>query len=367
MNLKKELKNLTSKLIEFKTTASNQEEFLKAFDYIEDYFKGEPCEINKYKKEDILSTVLASKSVKKPSKTKIILNGHIDVVSGRKEQFQPKLKNGKLFGRGALDMKGAVAAFLVAFKKYISENKAPSPIAVMIPGDEETGGQCGTRYLLNDIGWESEFAVIGEGRPEFALVTKEKGVVWLKLKTKGEASHSSRPWEGDNALKLLLDDLEILREMLPELESSSWETSLNIASISTPNNTINKIPSRASALVDIRFTKDFASTPKGMIRKIKQKLQNSKLEVKERGSLFQTSPDNPYLKQFRKVVADNLGKDPDFSYNPGASDARFFAENNLPAVVCGPTGDGIHADKEWVDLEFLVIYTKIIYQYLQSF
>lgn len=367
MNLEKELKNLTSRLIEFKTTASNRSEFLEAFGFIEDYFEDSPCKIKGYKQNGVQSAVLSTESVDGPDSVELLLNGHIDVVPGEKNQFTPNLKEGELFGRGALDMKGAVAAFLVAFKKYLNKNKNPARIAVMVPGDEETGGRNGTNYLLNDIGWRPDFALVGEGRPEFALVTKEKGVVWLKLKTVGETSHSSRPWEGNNALKLLLDDLELLREMLPELESAAWETSLNIASIATPNDTTNKIPSRASALVDIRFTKNFAKTPEGVIRRIEQKLQNSNLEVEEKGPLFQTSRDNPYLQQFRDVVEDNLDEAPNFSYNPGASDARFFAKEDIPAVVCGPTGGGIHADTEWVDFEFLTAYTKIIYQFLQKF
>ena len=132
----------------------------------------------------------------RPKKFKIILNAHLDVVSGREEQYKPYEKDGKLFGRGAIDMKGAAAVEILVFKEVAK--RVSYPLALQLVTDEEIGGFCGTKYQI-EKGVRADFVIAGEPT-DFGVNNKAKGIIWLKIKTKGKSAHGAYPWRGKNAL-----------------------------------------------------------------------------------------------------------------------------------------------------------------------
>jgi len=132
----------------------------------------------------------------RPNNFKIILNAHLDVVSGRKEQYKPYEKDGKLFGRGAIDMKGAAAVEILVFKEIAK--KVSYPLALQLVTDEEIGGFCGTKYQI-EKGVRADFVIAGEPT-DFGVNNKAKGIIWLKIKTKGKAAHGAYPWRGKKCL-----------------------------------------------------------------------------------------------------------------------------------------------------------------------
>ena len=210
MKTDQELIKITEDLIRFKTTKDKPEELKKCINYVKDFFSDCDVIIKEFMKNGKPSLFISYTETKKP---KLLLNGHIDVVEADEEQFTPEVKEDKLFGRGSIDMKGGVAASMLLMKEFSKKEKKPD-MALMIVGDEEIGGMDGTNYLVEN-GYGGEFCIAAEpSHPKnveaLTICAKEKGVLWIKIKTKGKACHGSRPWLGENAIdKIIFAYLEI--------------------------------------------------------------------------------------------------------------------------------------------------------------
>ena len=184
---------LTKSLISIPSTRNNK----KALNDVLDLALKEVKDftIERFEKEGYPSALIYPQKTR-PNNFKIILNAHLDVVSGREEQYKPYEKDGKLFGRGAVDMKGAAAVEILVFKEVAK--KVSYPLALQLVTDEEIGGFCGTKYQI-EKGVRADFVIAGEPT-DFGVNNKAKGIIWLKIKTKGKAAHGAYPWRGKNAL-----------------------------------------------------------------------------------------------------------------------------------------------------------------------
>lgn len=153
---------------------------------------------------------------KKKIKQRVLLTPHLDVVPAEESAFKPKIKNGKLHGRGACDTKGSVAAFFQAFYNLAKNGPLPNETEIIFIGlvDEEFG-QAGSRKLAK-VGPKADLAIAGEPT-ELKVVTAHKGNIWLQLETKGKAAHGATPHHGKNAIHLMNPILKILFEEYPKL------------------------------------------------------------------------------------------------------------------------------------------------------
>ncbi len=153
---------------------------------------------------------------KKRIKQRVLLTPHLDVVPAEEGAFKPKIKNGKLHGRGACDTKGSVAAFFQAFYNLAKNGPLPNETEIIFIGlvDEEFG-QAGSRKLAK-VGPKADLAIAGEPT-ELKVVTAHKGNIWLQLETKGKAAHGATPHHGKNAIHLMNPILKILFEEYPKL------------------------------------------------------------------------------------------------------------------------------------------------------
>ena len=142
--MKKEILELTKKLIQIESIRSKPERLKEVVDVAADYFKDTKMIIKKYVSNDKPSVMILTKETKHP---KLILNGHLDVIEAEKDQFKPKIEGDKLIARGAGDMKGACATMMVIMKKLYQQNPKLS-FALMLTTDEEIGGFDGVKYLL---------------------------------------------------------------------------------------------------------------------------------------------------------------------------------------------------------------------------
>jgi succinyl-diaminopimelate desuccinylase len=141
---KDELVRVTQDLIRFKTTKDNLGEMRRCITYIKNYYKGIPVIIEEHVSNGKPSLFITLRKTKKPA---FLMNGHIDVIEADEEQFSPFVRDGKLFGRGAVDMKAGVAACMLALKKA-AQSKKKQDIGLMIVSDEEVSGEDGTGYLV---------------------------------------------------------------------------------------------------------------------------------------------------------------------------------------------------------------------------
>src|SRR3989338_4868296 len=197
----KQILDLSKKLISIPSIKENPRKLIEILELTKKELKG--FNISSYSKEGIPS-LLISNSEQKLKKFKIILNAHLDVVPAKENQFSPQEKDGKLYGRGAYDMKAAAAVEILVFKELAK--KLNYPIALQLVTDEEIGGNNGTKYQIGR-GVKCDFVIAGEPT-NFGISTKAKGIVWGKIKVKGVAAHGAYVWRGENALwkaKKILD------------------------------------------------------------------------------------------------------------------------------------------------------------------
>jgi succinyl-diaminopimelate desuccinylase len=349
-DVKKEVTALAKQLIEFKSTKENPAELKKCLNFCANYlerygkvkkfeFKGKPSLVATYGK----------------TSPDIFLVGHLDVVEAPNKQFEPKVKGNKLFGRGAIDMKGGDAIAMVLFKELAK--RKPS-LGVVLSTDEEIGGVNGVGELVKK--YNSKFAIAIEPSltKDLSIVVKHKGILWLKLKAKGKAAHGSMPWLGINAIDKLIIAYEQIRDKFHEIVPNTWNPTISLGQISG-GEAPNKVPDYAEAIVDIRWNEKFDK--KRFMDEIKN--VDAEIEVVEYSPMLSNDENNYYIKLLQKCVEKQMRKKCKLIRDYGATDMRFYSEKGIPAVSFGPYGEHYHALDEYLDLNSI----KNTYNSLKEF
>ena len=290
---------------------------------------------------------------------KIILNAHLDVVHGKENQFIPYIANGKLYGRGAFDMKGAAATMQAVFSEVAK--KVDYPLAFQIVADEELASGQGTVVQL-DKGISTDLAIIGECGSNLDIIHENKGLVHAVLTTNGYRAHGAYPWKGKNAIIKMHEAINEIHKHFPVPENETFETTVTVTMISSSNQIWNLVPDHCSATLDIRVNrKDFA----GIVEKIKSILpEGVQFAIDNSRNAHYADPENQYLKQLSKSIKTASGRTPKFRQTYGGADTVFFSERGSQAIEFGPIGHGQHHDDEWVDIQSLVDYYKILKNFL---
>ncbi|MGB9707628.1 MAG: M20 family metallopeptidase, partial [Microgenomates group bacterium] len=198
-----------------------------------------------------------------------------------------------------------------------------------------------------------------------------KGILWLKIKTKGVSSHGAYPWQGKNALVLANEILNKIYKTYPLPKKESWQTTFNLARIETPNQTFNKVPDEAIISFDIRYIPEefkgnsFEKGKEIFLKKIKKIIGNlGQVEV----VLFEppqfTDEKNHYVKVLAQTTQKITGKKAKIILKHGGSDVRHFNRFGAEGVTFGPVGAGLHSDNEYVEIESLEKYYLILKDFL---
>lgn len=350
-----EILDLSKSLIKIKSDPENEIELENALNVVKsklNEFTIEEFEQNNSK------SILVYNSKKRPKKFKIILNGHLDVIPGKDYQYSPVVKDNKLYGVGALDMKSNLSCLILAFRDLAK--KINYPLGLQIVTDEEVGGMNGTKFQI-EKGVRADFVIAGE-TTQFNIANQAKGVLWVKIHTKGKTAHGAYPWKGENAIWKMHEFIEKLKEAFPIPKDEKWETTVNLSKIETSNTHFNKIPDDASVSLDIRF---IPKDKKIILSKIKSLLpQGFKLEIILNEPELFVDEKNLYLQLLKKVSEDSLKKKIKFYGANGSSDARHFTRVKNSGVEFGPIGGGIGTDNEWTDIKGLENYYQIICKFL---
>lgn len=345
---KGEVIELIKKLVEFKSVKDNPEGLKRVVDFAADYLKG--CgEVKRFEfggKPSLVATLSGA-----GTNPDILLTGHLDVVEAEADQFLPKIKGEKMFGRGTADMKGGAAIALVLFKELAKLKGEGRPsLGLMLTTDEEVGGQDGIGKLVEK--YKCRFAIALEPnhpkeQGQLNITTKHKGTLWLKLKCRGKAAHASRPWLGENALENLLNIYQEIRKKFAKVEPEMWKPTINLGKISGGDSP-NKIPDYAEALLDIRFTEDF---DKEKFLQEAKKICGGKAEIEviEDGNMLLNKEDAK-IKLLQSCVEKQTGKKCLPLQEHGASDMRYFSAKGITAVLFGPNGAEYHGKGEFLDL-----------------
>jgi len=347
------LRRLLINLINFKTTAENPEQLLEIIEYVERYLSHPNLKIERFMKNGKPSIVASFARHSNNRKFKVIFVGHLDVVPGREDQFVPKEEDGKIFGRGALDMKGPSSVMIKLFRD-LAEREEYKDIALMLTTDEEVGSLNGVKYLLDEEGFSCDLAVIPDSGEDFTVITEEKGALHFAVEFDGKPAHGSMPWLGESAIEKALKFYEDLKNFVlyDSQDPERWHNTL-VMGVFRGGNKVNQIPPSARVEFDLRFVPPFTleEIRAGISYLVKK--HGGKLEILSEGHPFSTDLNHPIVKLFlesvEKVVGGvKLGK------THGATDGRFFAERGIPVVMIYPQGGDIHGDNEWVSFDSLI-------------
>jgi succinyl-diaminopimelate desuccinylase len=305
-------------------------------------------------------SALVYNAKKRPKKFKVILNGHLDVVPATANQYSPQIRQHKLYGAGAMDMKASVACLITVFKEVA--NKVDYPLGLQLVTDEEIGGFNGTKHQI-DQGVSADFVIAGEAT-SLNIANKTKGVLWLKITAKGKTAHGAYPWKGENAIWKMQEFLELLHKHYPTPATEQWQTTINLSRLETSNRSYNKIPDDCEAWLDVRYIAEESGAILGNIKKLLP--VGFKLEIIVNEPAQFVDKGNPYIKLLQQATQQTISKSATLYGANGSSDARHFTRTHCDGVEFGPIGGGIGSDKEWVDLRSLEHYQQILKTFLSA-
>ena len=360
------MQELLSKLVSFQTTADNPEEIKKGFEYIASLFDIEKFETQIFEKNGKLSQLISFKG-KDALKPKILLNGHFDVVPAEDDsQYEMRVEGDRALGRGTADMKG-MAVVAIEVMQELAKKDSPPDVALLLNGDEEIGGENGVRYCVQEIGIKPQFVLcVDSTHSRKEIVVKEKGGLWLEIKVMGKTAHAAYLWNGENAVEKLFEVIQKIKEFVGPVQPEVWKSTVNVGIIETPNKTPNKVPAEATAVLDIRFTEGLAKTPDELFEKIQKLVPEVELKALTRVFPLHADEKHPLVQKLKQIADKAWGEDIPLHFGHGATDARFFAEVGVPAVLYGGIGDNYHGAGEWVDLKSLEQNKQILLELLKG-
>jgi acetylornithine deacetylase/succinyl-diaminopimelate desuccinylase family protein len=316
------------------------------------------------------SNLLARLSPRGKVRQRLLLAPHLDTVNATEEQFTPRARNGRLFGRGACDTKGSVAAMMTALIELAHSRRRPAEAEIVFAGlvDEEQG-QAGSRALVSR-GFKADMAIVGEPTRS-RVVTAHKGTLWLGLETRGKSAHGSWPELGRNAVHAMARVVDLLQTDYAAQLKRHRHPLLGSATISVGaicgGSQANIVPDRCSILVDRRSLP--GETEASVRREILGLLRDKHLTVtfttdKLPACLpLETDPSHPLVAQFLKTVGQRQPVGVRYF-----CDASVLGHGGIPSVVFGP-GDiaQAHTADEWISLAELERGKGLLLRFLQSF
>jgi succinyl-diaminopimelate desuccinylase len=292
-----------------------------------------------------------------------VLHGHLDVVPGHPEQFAPRVENGRLFGRGAYDMKSALAAMMLAVADLAGDVDGVEVELVVVPDEErsEPGENC-TEMLVRD-GLRADFVVCGEPT-DMHVGVQAKGVLMVRVDVPGTAAHGATPWLGDNAVLRAVDLFRRIETLPFAAESAPLfeRPSINLGRIQG-GDAVNKVPDLCRMDVDVRYLP--GQSPEGVLAQIRSLDRDAGVEVLLERPPADVPADHPMVRALLEAAgrqepsSASVGRD-------GASDAVAFLGVGVPAVEFGPRGGGHHGPEEYVEIESLPRYRRALVEFARA-
>ena len=297
----------------------------------------------------------------------LMLNAHMDTVGagGMKEPFEPVVRDGRIYGRGAYDMKGSLAAIMVAAREA-KKLKLQGDVIVAAVADEEVAS-VGTAAVLKRI--EADAAIVTEPT-EMRLCLAHKGFAWLEVETRGVAAHGSRPDLGVDAVAHMGRILTGVLELDARLRAGRGHLLLGTgtvhASLVEGGQELSTYPARCVVKLERRTLP--GSDGAGALREIEEliaaaRTEDPALEASARLLLerppSQLGADSFVTEAVEKAATEVLGREPDVIGVAYWMDMALSNAIGIPTVAFGPSGEGAHADVEWVDLESLATCVQV--------
>lgn len=290
--------------------------------------------------------------------------GHTDVVppgapeAWRDDPFAGVVRDGVLYGRGACDMKGGIAAFVAGLTDWLAANgaKAPGSISLLITGDEEGPAKDGTVRVLEWMaanGHVPDMALVGEptSRARLGDIVKvgRRGSMTAWITLFGTQGHSAYPQRADNPIHRLVRVLHRLTTTPLDAGSRFFEAStLQVTGFDVGNTANNVIPAEARAMINIRFNDlhSSAALTEHLHAALRAEEARYEMRVDCSGESFLTEP-GPFVEALKRAVRRTTGEETMLDTGGGTSDARFIARY-CPVAELGAVGTTMHKTDEAV-------------------
>lgn len=303
----------------------------------------------------------------------LMFAGHTDVVPPGQapwatDPFGAEIRNGVLYGRGATDMKGGVAAFVAAIATVLDRRPdLPGSLSLLITGDEEGPALDGTVKVLawlKDRGEIPDCCLVGEPTSKVELgdtiKVGRRGSLNATITIHGTQGHSAYPQRADNAVHRLVRVLHALTAQPLDQGTQFFEPStLQVTSFDVGNPATNVIPGKATARLNIRFNElhTEASLTARLTSLLEAEAPRHDLAIECSGESFLTQP-GPFVDALVRAVRAECGREPSLDTGGGTSDARFVARY-CPVAELGAVGATMHQADERTPVDELRALTRL--------
>jgi acetylornithine deacetylase/succinyl-diaminopimelate desuccinylase-like protein len=301
---------------------------------------------------------------------RVLLAPHLDTVPGTSdEQYVPVMQDQRIYGRGACDTKGSVAAMLSALCQVARSGSRPLQTEIVFAGlADEENAQAGSRALA-DCGLKAGLAIVGEPT-QLKIVTAHKGSLWLALQTHGKAAHGARPDLGRNAVHemarvVCLLETDYAASLRQKRHPVLGRATVNVGAISGGTQP-NIVPDHCRASVDRRTLP--GETKKSVHAELQKLFRAHRLRVQIADQKkvpclpMQTDPHLPLVRQFFGVAGQKKPAGVDYF-----CDASVLSRAGIPSVIFGP-GDiaQAHTSDEWIARNSLANATALLEKFFRS-
>jgi succinyl-diaminopimelate desuccinylase len=290
----------------------------------------------------------------------LVLHGHLDVVPGRPEQFTPRVEGDRLIGRGAYDMKGALAGMMCTLRDVRAQDGVRVRF-LCAPDEESEDIDTRSTHEMVERGFLGDFAITGEPTG-LHIGVQAKGVLACRLLVRGRAAHGSTPWLGDNAVLKAIDVFRRIETLPFSRESSELfdRPSINLGRING-GDALNKVPDECQMVVDIRYLPN--QDPGDILEQIRGIPDIEILRTFIRKPAY-VPRSNVYVSALVDVAGRLTSGESVSVGRDGASDAGSFLDAGVPAVEFGPDGAGHHGPDEWVSIASLARYRQALTDFI---
>lgn len=299
----------------------------------------------------------------------LILNAHTDTVGreGMENPFTPEIKEGRIYGRGAYDMKGGLVSILLAIKELVTSGKRLTGDLIFAGVVDEEYASIGTEALVAD--YSADAAILCEPT-DMRVVIANKGFSWIKMTVFGKASHGSKPHLGIDAIDQARKVMNAFHQMQQEFNKNKHQY------VGTPAIRISKIEGGLglSTVADqCTLYIERRTLPHMKQQDVQKELEDVIQQLKSEDSDFdaefefiifrgglELSEDELIVKVLKSNHQEITKSVPEISGEPWWMDSALMGEHGIPTVVIGPTGDGAHAKIEYVEINSVVTLANIL-------
>jgi acetylornithine deacetylase len=298
----------------------------------------------------------------------LMLNAHLDTVgyAGMERPLEPVIEGNRLYGRGANDMKGSLAAMMLAGEALVQQPPVGDVILTAVVDEEYAS--IGTQAVVDS--YRADAAIVTE-ETNLDVCIAHKGFAWIEIETQGVAAHGSRPHLGIDAIAKMGPVISGIAELDQRLRNDSGHRLLGPGSIHSSliagGTELSTYPDRCLLQVERRtIPGETAEQVDAEIATLLEKVADADPDFVGSSLVtlvrqpFEVAESEPIVKLVREQARKATGNDPKFVGWAGWMDSALLSAAGIPTVVYGPGGEGSHAAVEWANLDHLEILREVL-------